>query len=256
MGDSTAIAWTDATFNPWLGCHKVSQGCTNCYAEALVKRRGWSAAWGANGVRQRTGRGVWSKPARWNREAEQADRPMRVFCASLADVFEDHPGPNDWRDDVFSLIRDTPWLDWQLLTKRPENLRRMLPDDWGDGWENVWLGTSIEDNRVAQRAMELTSVPAFVHFVSYEPAIGPLDELDLTDIEWMIVGGESGPDWRPMKLDWVRQMRTMCEEAGVAFFFKQGNGIRTEMHIELDGEIVRHYPRSAPRVLDLGRLFT
>jgi len=255
MGDSTAIAWTDHTFNPWMGCHKVSQGCKHCYAETLINKRGWGAVWGPHGKRQRTGTAVWRKPRRWNHDAELADRPARVFCASLADVFEDHPGPNEWRDDVFDVIRETPWLDWQLLTKRPENLGRMLPADWGEGWPNVWLGTSIEDNRVAHRAIELTSVPAFVHFVSYEPAIGPLDELDLTDIDWMIVGGESGPGYRPMDIQWARDMRVRCEEAEIPYFFKQSAAPRTEMGIDALGEIVRNYPRSSPRDLDLGRLF-
>jgi protein gp37 len=168
--------------------------------------------------------------------------PARVFCASLADVFEDEPGPNAWRSDVFDLIRVTPWLDWQLLTKRPENLIRMLPDDWGNGWPNVWLGASIEDNRVLERAGYLTQVPAIVHFVSYEPAIGPLDGLPLGDIEWMIVGGESGPGFRPMDLDWARDMRRRCEKRGIAFFFKQSAAYRTELGIDALGEVVRNYP--------------
>jgi protein gp37 len=249
MADKTAIAWTDHTFNPWIGCHKVSQGCTHCYAEALVtKRLGGPGNWGLNGTRRRTSPALWRKPYRWNLDAITEGRPARVFCASLADIFEDKEGPNQWRPEVFALIRNTAHLDWQLLTKRPENIARMLPDDWGDGYPNVWLGTSIEDQRVADRAPVLVSVPSYVHFVSYEPAIGPLAEaIDLTGIEWMIVGGESGPKYRRMDLDWARDMKAKCEEEGVAFFFKQNSAPRTEMGIDALGAIYRDYPRSAER---------
>lgn len=243
MGDTTAIAWTDHTFNPWIGCARVSQGCVNCYAETLVRgRMGSPELWGHKGNRRRTSKSLWSKPRRWNLDALTARQSSRVFCASLADVFEDEEGPNLWRPELYQLIRETPWLDWQLLTKRPENIARMLPDDWGSGYPNVWLGTSIEDNRVAHRAADLISVPSVVHFVSYEPAIGPLDRLDLTDIEWLIFGGESGPGYRPMDIEWAQDMRRRCEEAGTAFFFKQSAAPRTEMGIAALGEIVRNYP--------------
>lgn len=253
MGTKTLIAWTDHTWNPWMGCAKVSQGCKNCYAETLTRNRMGIEVFGPNGRRQRTGGSVWARPRRWDREASEVGRSARVFCASLADIFEDHPGPNDWRPDVFAEIRRRPWLDFQLLTKRPENLARMLPDDWGAGWPNVWLGTSIEDNRVVDRAEHLTGVPAIVHFVSYEPAIGPIDELDLRGVEWLIAGGESGPGYRPMDLDWVRDVRRRCAEhvrwqdgqaisTPIAFFFKQDAAIRTEMGIDALGEVVREYP--------------
>lgn len=229
-----------------MGCHKVSAGCKHCYAETLITNRmGKPGLWGANGVRQRTSPQVWNRPIRWNREAEERRVPYRIFCSSLADVFEDYPGPNEWRAEVFEIIKATPWLDYQLLTKRPENIERMLPDDWHGGYPNVWLGTSIEDNRVADRAAELVRIPASVHFVSYEPAIGPLDELDLTGIEWMIVGGESGPGYRPLDLQWARDMQDRCEEAGVAYFFKQNAAPRTEMGIDALGAIYRDYPTTA-----------
>jgi protein gp37 len=248
MADKTAIAWCCHTFNPWIGCHKVSQGCTHCYAEALVtKRMGEPGLWGLTGGRRRTSKALWRKPLKWNLDALMDNEPARVFCASLADVFEDRVDTNAWRPEVFDLIRSTPWLDWQLLTKRPENLARMLPDDWGDGYPNVWLGTSIENNAVVHRASELTSVPSYVHFVSYEPAIGPLDELPLADIEWVIVGGESGPGYRHMDLSWAHDMRRRCRRAGTAFFFKQDSAPRTEMGIGALGAIYRDYPRSAPR---------
>jgi protein gp37 len=253
MADSTLIAWTDHTFNPWMGCHKVSQGCTHCYAETLVKNRmGKSGVWGADGIRQRT-KGPWKNVPKWNRQAAADVTPHRVFCASLADVFEDYPGPNEWRADLWPLIRDNWWLDFQILTKRPENIARMLPDDWDTEFEtpyypHVWLGTSIEDNRVAHRAFDLTANAAHVHFVSYEPAIGPLDELQLQNLDWIIVGGESGPGHRDMDLDWARDMQDRCRAPGIAFFFKQNSGPRTEMGIDALGAVYRDYPASWPRL--------
>lgn len=197
--------------------------------------------------RRRTSVALWRKPYRWDRNAALARVASRTFCASLADVFEDAPGPNEWRRDLWDVVRDCEWLDWQILTKRPENIARMLPDDWGDGWPHVWLGTSIEDNRVAERATILTGVPAFNHFISYEPAIGPGDEIPLEHVEWVICGGESGPGYRRMDLGWAIDMRARCDEAGVAYFFKQDSAPRTEMGIDALGEIVRAYPRSWDR---------
>lgn len=252
MGEKTAIAWTDHTWNPWMGCHKVSQGCTHCYAETMTKNRmGIPDIWGLTGRRQRTGPGVWRRPFKWNAEAySNLGRPARVFCASLADVFEDRPDTNAWRPDVWDVIRECRNLDFQLLTKRPENIHRMVPDDWSaENYPNVWLGTSIEDNRVAHRAHDLIQVPAVVHFVSYEPAIGPLDLIDLIDIEWMIVGGESGPGYRPMDLEWARDMRTRCARLGIAYFFKQDAAPRTEMGIDALGCVYRDYPVSWDRKL-------
>jgi protein gp37 len=167
------------------------------------------------------------------------------------DFFEDAPGPNEWRADLWRLIRQTKWLDWQILTKRPENIERMLPDEWGDNrwgyWPNVWLGTSIEDNRYAHRADILATVPAKIHFVSYEPAIGPGDEIPLKDVQWLICGGESGPGYRRMDLNWAHDIWARCEDAGVPFFFKQDSGSRTEMGIDALGQIVREYPQGWDR---------
>lgn len=248
VSDKTLISWTDYTFNPWMGCTKISQGCKNCYAALLTKNRMGIDVFGPTKARKRTTDANWRKPIRWNQSAKHDGVVRRVFCASLADVFEDNVQTNAWRPDVWELIRATPWLDWQLLTKRPENIKRMLPSDWGDGWPNVWLGTSIEDNRVAYRGPILTSVPAVVHFVSYEPAIGPLDQLDLTGIEWLIFGGESGPGHRPMNIQWARDMRERCQSNNVAFFYKQSAAFRTELDPYLDGEIVREWPRGWDRV--------
>jgi protein gp37 len=202
--------------------------------------------------RQRTSERTWKNPLRWNREAQANNVPARTFCASLADVFEDAPGPNAWRKELWELVDECRWLDWQILTKRPENIARMLPDDWGDGWRHVWLGTSIEDNRVAERSTILTQVPAFVHFVSYEPAIGPGDEIPLEGVDWLICGGESGPGFRKMDLGWAIDMWVRCRDVGVPFFFKQDSGYRTEMGIDALGVVVREYPVSWERRAVLG----
>lgn len=244
MADITAIAWTDHTFNPWMGCAKASAGCAHCYAELLVTdRMNMPGLWGPNSSRRKTGAGIWSKPAAWNREASTARRIHLVFCASLCDVFEDHPQANSIRPQVFDLIRRTPWLHYQLLTKRPENIAKMLPDDWGEGWENVWLGTTVEDSRVAWRIDYLREIPATVRFVSYEPAIGPLaGHADLTGIDWLIYGGESGPNFRPHDPQWARDMIPWCEQFGTVYFFKQASAPRTEQIITLDGQIIRAFP--------------
>ncbi len=242
MSDLTLIAWTDHTFNAAMGCAKVSDGCKHCYAETLTKNRMGLSLWGANGKRQITSEANWKKPLLWNREARAAGRRALVFCGSLFDVFEAHPTIDGMRPRLWELIRATPWLDWQLLTKRPERIAAHLPADWGDGWANVWLGTSIEDMRVAARADHLREIPATVRFVSYEPALGPLDALDLTGLDWVIYGGESGPGYRSHDLAWPRAMREKCLAADVAFFFKQSSAIRTEMGIHLDGELVRKFP--------------
>jgi protein gp37 len=247
MADESIIAWTNSTFNPWMGCTKVSDGCRHCYAETLTTNRMGLHLWGADASRQVTSAANWRKPHQWNREAAARGERHRVFCASLCDVFEDHPTANATRPRLWELIRSTPWLDWQLLTKRPERIASNLPADWGpNGWPNVWLGTSIEDNRVVGRADYLRAVPAVVRFVSYEPALGPLDKLDLTGLDWILYGGESGSGYRHEDKQWARDMKARCEQEGAAFFHKQSAAYRTEIGIELDGEIVRHYPQ--PRI--------
>lgn len=279
MGENTKIAWTDHSWNPWTGCLKVSKGCKHCYAEAWAKRTG-SDVWGGRDKRRRTGAAIWRKPLAWNRAAEEAGRPAKVFCASLADVFEDAPVPNECRADVFDLIRRTPWLDWQLLTKRPENIAAMLPADWGTGWPNVWLGTSIEDRDVVERARILGEIPAFVRFISYEPALGPVipEEISVKTwlpperstsyrwqddyagpglrfynsdgalaFHWLICGGESGAGYRPMDLEWATDVRDACDTEGVAFFFKQISDRRNEQGADALGEVLQAFPASYDR---------
>lgn len=245
MAENSLIAWTRHTFNPWMGCMKVSAGCANCYAETLTTNRMGFRVFGPPATTERkvTSDTNWRKPLKWNREAQLAGVADRVFCASLADVFEDHPTANAARPRLWNLVRDTPFLWWLILTKRPERIRAELPADWGPGgYPNVWLGTSVEDMRVAGRVDHLRDIPAAVRFISYEPALGPLDELELRGVDWVIYGGESGPGYRPHDLAWPRAMRAKCAEEGVAFFYKQSSAARTEMGIELDGEIVRQYP--------------
>lgn len=246
MADKTLIAWTDHTFNPWMGCEKVSEGCRNCYALTLTTNRMGKALWGKTAPRQVTD-GPWKNVQKWDREAARLGAIHRVFTGSLCDIFEDHPTANEVRQDVWYLIRRCQNLHFQLLTKRPQNILRMLPADWSNGWNNVWLGTSVEDMRVAERADILRSIPAAVRFVSYEPALGPLDSLDLTGIDWVIFGGESGAGFRAADPQWSRDMKAHCERHGVAYFHKQFSHLYTERGIELDGQIVRNYP--TPRLV-------
>lgn len=225
MAENTGIEWTDRTFNPWTGCTKISPGCDNCYAEGWSKRSG-HVKWG-NHPRKRTTEAYWKAPLAWQREAETFEqkhgRRQRIFCASLADVFDNKVDPA-WRSELFELIRKTPDLDWQLLTKRPQNIEKMLPVDWGNaGYSNVWLGFTAEDQpRFDQRKKFISTVPAAVWFVSYEPAIGSLRISDTDPApDWLIIGGESGPGARPMAAEWVEDALSDCRRLGIAPFFKQ-----------------------------------
>jgi len=245
--ESSLIAWTDNTFNPAMGCVKVSPGCSHCYAETLTKNRMGLHLWGAGGTRQITSDANWKKPLQWQKQAKTEGRRLKVFCASLCDVFEDHPTIDGMRPRLWDLIRRCDRLDWQLLTKRPERIASHLPADWGEtGWHNVWLGTSIENNDYIQRADILRKIPANVRFISFEPALGPLTDIDLTGIDWLIYGGESGSGFRHEDKQWARDIMAKCRGSGTAFFHKQSAGYKTEMGIELDGVIVREYP--IPRV--------
>jgi protein gp37 len=225
MADITEISWTDSTFNPWIGCTKVSPGCDHCYAEALAARYGW-ARWGKH-PRYRTSAANWDKPRAWNADGPRFLRlhghRRRVFCASLADVF-DNRTPKEWRAELFALIHATGELDWQILTKRPQNIAKMLPADWAYGYPHVWLGTTTEDEKhYRMRWPVLSKIPAARRFISYEPAVGQLGNLAITDTlpDWIICGGESGPGARIMNPQWARELRDQCITLGVAFFHKQ-----------------------------------
>jgi protein gp37 len=244
MADKTLIAWTDHTFNIAWGCVKVSPGCKHCYAETASSspRLGSFNVWGPMADRRTFGDHHWHHPLRWNRAAERDGVRRRVFSSSMCDIFEDHPTIERERAKLWDVIAQTPALDWQLLTKRADRIAANLPPRWGAGWPNVWLGVSIENNDYVWRADALRALQAVVLFISYEPALGPLDRLTLDGIDWLIFGGESGPGYRPMNVQWARDIRARCARAGTAFFYKQSAAPRTEMGITLDGEVVRHYP--------------
>ena len=232
MGENSKIEWTHHSFNPWIGCSKVSAGCANCYAEELMAIRYKRVQWGEQGTRKRTSDRNWREPLKWNREAEQAGERRRVFCASLADVFEGRRELIPWRVELFQLIAVTPWLDWLLLTKRPEYFVRFLP--WygeGEPPGNVWLGTSVENQQTAdQRIPHLLDAPAVLRFLSCEPLLGPVTLSRSTEwivpcgIDWVIVGGESGHRARPCDLQWIRSILNQCESASVPCFVKQLGG--------------------------------
>ena len=233
MVEQTNIEWTDHTFNSWEGCQKVAPECDYCYAEARDRRFTGGIHWGPKAPRRRTSEKNWNNPRRWNANATsfyaEHGRRQRVFCASLADVF-DNAVVQEWREDLWNLIRDCDQLDWQLLTKRPQNIAKMLPPDWGDGWSHVWLGTSAGTQKTAdQNIPHLLGVPAAIRFVSAEPL---LEEVDLSSylgtLDWVICGGESGPNARPMHPDWAQALRDQCSDASVPFFFKQWGEFEAE----------------------------
>lgn len=234
MAENSKIEWTDNTFNPWVGCVKVSPGCQHCYAERDMTRKGrWANTWGPAQTAERikTSADNWRKPLAWDKRAAKEGKRIKVFCASLADVFEDNPQVLDWRSDLWDLIELTPNLDWLLLTKRPENIKKFTKrwDTWGQLPANIWLGTTVENQEQAEKRIpELLRIPAAVRFLSCEPLLGSiqlLHHLDTGDnsmeLHWVIVGGESGPNARPMHPDWARSLRDQCQAAGVPFFFKQ-----------------------------------
>jgi protein gp37 len=229
MAKNSNIQWTDNTFNPWIGCTKVSEGCQECYAEKDDRYRHWTPqGWGAGRPRHRTSSETWKNPLRWERQAVTEGRRYKVFCASLADIFDQEVDPA-WRHDLWELIRKCPHLDWQILTKRPQHIATGLPVDWGTGWENVWLGTSVENQKRAdERIPLLVAVPAVVHFLSVEPLLEPICFRDLSGVEWLIVGGESGSKARPIAEKWVIDIQSQSQAAGCAFFFKQWGGARKE----------------------------
>jgi protein gp37 len=221
MSENSPIEWCRHSFCAWWGCVRVSDGCRFCYADTLNNRYK-RAEWGVGGKRTIASDAYWRKPLKWDREAAAAGERHRVFSSSMSDVFEDHPAVVDARARLFDLIRCTPNLDWLLLTKRPENITSMLPADWGDGWPNVVLLTSVEDDRVRHRIRALQGVPSLRRGLSCEPLIGPLDLTGYLDgISWVIVGGESGAQARPWHWDWPRHVRDACVAAGVPFFYKQ-----------------------------------
>lgn len=273
MAENSKIEWTDHTFNPWIGCTKVSPGCAHCYAESQDARWKYTIdGWGKGRPRKRTSEANWKKPLQWNKKAEKEGVRFRVFCASLADWLDDEV-PVNWLADLLDLIRLTPNLDWLLLSKRPENFDVRLeavmarpkldPDETWEmihGWamrnkypQNVWIGTSVEDQaRADVRITDLLWIPAKIHFISCEPllehtvirpklveAIWGKDKVD-----WIIVGGESGPNARAFDSDWARSIRDECTKAGTAFFMKQMGGVRKPFADIPDDLLIREFPLS------------
>jgi protein gp37 len=252
MAEHSKIEWTDSTFNPWVGCTKIQRrkgtpsACDFCYAEKWAKRSG-QVKWG-NHPRRRTTEAYWHKPVVWNSQSQsfqdEYGRRQRVFCASLADVFDNQADP-EWRADLFKLMRACGQLDWQLLTKRPQNIRKMLPSDWGDGYPNVWLGTTAEDSAAyRQRVSKLLEVPAAIRFVSYEPALGPLGRLDIDGVypDWLIIGGESGVSSGLMRAtdpSWARDAIAECRRLGVAPFLKQWGTYKNNPYVVEAGYTVQ-----------------
>ena len=228
--NNSKIEWTDDTFNPWWGCTKVSEGCRFCYADALSRRYGHNV-WGQDADRRFLSEHHWKQPERWNKQAEQSGVRKRVFCASMADVFEDRRDLDPLRERLLDVIERTSALDWQLLSKRPENVRGMVPAVWMDRWpDHVWVGTTVENQEWAdRRTHELLRIPARIKFFSVEPLLGPI-QLALEGIHWVIVGGESGVKARPMELAWARGIRDQSARSGVAFFMKQLGGQRDKRH--------------------------
>jgi protein gp37 len=245
MGENSKISWTDHTFNPWWGCTKVNTGCSHCYAEILGNRFG--VKWGVSAERRRFLGKHWNEPLKWNRNAEQAGVPARVFCGSMCDVFEDRADLDGERVRLWKLTSSTPWLRWLLLTKRPKNIARMVP--WGSTPpKNVALLVSVSDQRTAEELTpDLLLTPAAMRGVSLEPMVGPVDlrylqpgdpptEINALEgthgvlrphggtcakLDWIVCGGESGPNARPCHVEWIRSVVRQCAEAKVPCWNKQ-----------------------------------
>lgn len=238
MPDETRIRWTDATWNPMSGCTKLSPGCDNCYASTLAERYRGTPAFPV-GFDPMLRPHKLKEPSRWK-------EPRRIFVNSMSDVFH-RQWPKEYVFEVLDIMRTVDRHTYQVLTKRPKLMRDMIAEwlharslEWVP--RNIWLGTSIENDDFVWRADVLREIPVDVRFLSCEPLLGPLPSLQVEGLQWIIVGGESGPGFRKMDHDWARDIRDRCVEVGVPFFFKQSSGIRTEMGIELDGELWEQFP--------------
>jgi protein gp37 len=309
MAENTKIEWCDHTFNPWHGCEKISPGCANCYAAAMSKRNPVVLGeWGPDGTRIVASEPKWKLPLKWDREAKHAGVRAKVFCASIADVFEDWQGPMknrrgnemeaehlgsageppamitmaDVRHRLFRLIDCTPNLDWLVLTKRPENIRNLMPQHYEVGThriigprENLWLGVSVENQEQAdKRIPELLKIPARVRFLSCEPLLEPLEltvvgcprcghsknpwvpnyvvcqycgheveyPKELQRIDWVIVGGESGPKARACRTSWIRHVVVQCQESNVPCFVKQMGANVTDRNDNISGDEPTDWP--------------
>lgn len=238
MAEQTAISWADATFNPWIGCTKVSPACDHCYAARDNERRKWVDGWGAGVPRRRTK--TWGEPLKWNRKAELTGYRPRVFCASLADVFDNEVDPT-WRTDLWQLIRETPKLRWMLVTKRIGNVGKMVPADWPFAHVGV-ISTIVTQDEWDRDWPKLERTPAAWRGISAEPLLGPVN-IGSARPDWIITGGESGPHHRVTDPAWVLSMRDQCAAAGIAFHHKQWGGNRPkENGCLIDGVEHKHFP--------------
>ena len=225
MGKATKIAWADSTWNPWWGCEMVSPGCTHCYASTLAKRAG-KDCWGKGSPRLSMGESYWAEPLTWNKQAAAGavgkdGKHWIVFAGDMCDIF-DNAGLQDERKHMWELMRQTSHLTWLLLSKRPENFAKYLPADWGEGYANVWLGVTCEDRKHGYpRVNILRNTPAKVRFLSCEPLLEDISDVNLNGIDWLIAGGESGTGSRSFDLAWARALKVRCAEASTTFFFKQ-----------------------------------
>ncbi|MFN8164507.1 MAG: phage Gp37/Gp68 family protein [Solirubrobacterales bacterium] len=240
MADRSAIEWTEATWNPVTGCDQVSPGCAHCYAKTFAER--WRGVPG-HPYEQGFDLRLWPErlpqPLKWRRS-------RTIFVNSMSDLFHERV-PTEFIAEVFEVMSDARWHVFQVLTKRPERLVEISSLlSWPP---NVWMGVSIENRRFVSRADFLREVPAAVRFISAEPLLGPLEGLDLGDIDWLIAGGESGPGHRPIRKEWVTDLQSRCNDAGVAFFFKQWGGPRPKSRgRELDGRTWDEMP-ARPRAV-------
>jgi protein gp37 len=244
MAEQSDISWTDSTFNPWIGCTRVSPGCDHCYAARDNERRKWVPGWGAGFPRRRTK--TWGDPIKWNRKALETGYSPRIFCASLADVF-DNEVPDEWRADLWQLMRDTPHLRWIVLTKRIGNVAKMIPQDWPFAHVGI-MATMVNQEEYDRDAAKLRAVPAPWRGISAEPLLGKiaLDHASHREsrwLDWMITGGESGPGFRALDMNAVRHMRDQCADFGIAFHHKQNGGMRgKDAGCLVDGLEHKHFP--------------
>jgi len=238
MANSTAIEWTDATWNPVTGCTKISGGCDHCYAERFSERfRGTPGHPFENGFDLTLRPERLQQPLRWR-------NPRMIFVNSMSDLFHKEI-PNAFIGNVFETMERANWHTFQILTKRSSLMRNFLRRRYShnSGPSHMWFGVSVEDSSKKSRIRHLQDAPAGVRFLSIEPLIGPMGTLDLTGIDWVIVGGESGPGARPMEREWVREVRDQCRDSKVAFFFKQWGGLRPKSGgRKLDGREWSQFP--------------
>jgi protein gp37 len=253
VAKNTNIEWTDSTFNPWWGCTRIGAGCDNCYAAALDKRTG-GRHWESDIPYRELSDNNWNNPHKWQRQAPaffiENGRRRRVFCASMADVF-DSGGPQTQRERLWDTISQTPDLNWLLLTKRPRNINRYLRENLHHSG-NIWLGTSVENKRHGLPRIDvLREAPARIRFLSVEPLLEDLGQLDLTGIHWVIVGGESGPGARPMKKEWLLSIRNQCLDNDIPFFFKQWGIGKSKGGCLLNGQEYKAWPEVAKQEFDI-----